>query len=175
MQEYDLHLNNGRLLEHFHEGNMTYRTEGIREKVPCTFVEVSPELASARGIQTGTWVRLASRYGEVKAQAVVTHARQRQRTLHADELISRTGEPLTSSCTDKVTHTPAYKETSVQLTVLSQKGDNPLPRTNPRYGHPTPQTGVEVERKWARSDYHLPGNGLVQIETRTAVSAGQEK
>ena len=30
---YDLHLNNGRLLEHFHEGNMTYRTEGIREKV----------------------------------------------------------------------------------------------------------------------------------------------
>jgi formate dehydrogenase major subunit len=82
---------------------------------------------------------------------------------------------LTSSCTDKVTHTPAYKETSVHLTVLSQKGDNPLPRTNPRYGHPTPQMGVEVERKWARSDYHLPGNGLVQIETRTAAPAGREK
>jgi formate dehydrogenase major subunit len=45
--EYDLHLNNGRLLEHFHEGNMTYRTEGIREKTPCTFVEVSPELAAS--------------------------------------------------------------------------------------------------------------------------------
>src|SRR6266581_1489385 len=44
--EYDLHLNNGRLLEHFHEGNMTYRTEGIREKTPCTFVEVSPALAA---------------------------------------------------------------------------------------------------------------------------------
>ena len=24
---YDLHVNNGRLLEHFHEGNMTYQTE----------------------------------------------------------------------------------------------------------------------------------------------------
>ena len=24
---------------------MTYRTEGIREKTPCTFIEVSPELA----------------------------------------------------------------------------------------------------------------------------------
>jgi formate dehydrogenase major subunit len=32
--EFDLHLNNGRLLEHFHEGNMTYRNEGIREKAP---------------------------------------------------------------------------------------------------------------------------------------------
>jgi formate dehydrogenase major subunit len=82
---------------------------------------------------------------------------------------------LTSSYTDQVTHTPAYKETSVQLTVLSQKGENPLPRTNPRYGHPTPQMGVEVERKWARSDYHQPGNGLVQIETRTATPVRQEK
>src|SRR5438132_13110380 len=32
--EFDLHLNNGRLLEHFHEGNMTYRNEVIREKTP---------------------------------------------------------------------------------------------------------------------------------------------
>jgi formate dehydrogenase major subunit len=173
--EYELHLNNGRLLEHFHEGNMTYRSEGIREKVPCTFVEVSPELASARGIQSGTWVRLDSRFGAVKAQAVVT-PRVRGNELYMP--MNSSLEPvnrLTSSCTDKVTHTPAYKETSVHLTVLSQKGDNPIPRANPRYGHPTPQTGVEVERKWARSDYHPPGNGLVQIETRTAVPAGQEK
>ena len=52
--EFDLHLNNGRLLEHFHEGNMTYRVEGIREKTPDTFVEVSPELAKERGIKSGT-------------------------------------------------------------------------------------------------------------------------
>jgi formate dehydrogenase major subunit len=173
-EEYDLHLNNGRLLEHFHEGNMTYRSEGISEKVPCTFVEVSPELASARGIQTGAWVRLASRFGAVKAQAVVTTR------VSGNELympMNSSLEPvnrLTSSCTDKVTHTPAYKETSVHLTVLSQNGENPLPRTNPRYGHPTPQAGVEVERKWVRSDYNLPGNGLVQIDTHAALPA-QEK
>ena len=29
---YDIHVNNGRLLEHFHEGNMTYQTEMIRYK-----------------------------------------------------------------------------------------------------------------------------------------------
>jgi predicted molibdopterin-dependent oxidoreductase YjgC len=32
-------------------GNLTYRTEGNREKTPDTFVEVSPELAEERGIQ----------------------------------------------------------------------------------------------------------------------------
>src|SRR5213083_938069 len=70
--EFDLHLNNGRLLEHFHEGNLTYRTEGIREKVPDTFVEVSPELTEERGIQSGTWVQLVSRYGQVRVRALVT-------------------------------------------------------------------------------------------------------
>src|SRR5262249_1835275 len=49
--QFDLRLNNGRLLEHFHEGNLTYRSAGIRSKTPDTFVEVSPELATERGIE----------------------------------------------------------------------------------------------------------------------------
>jgi formate dehydrogenase major subunit len=164
---YDLHLNNGRLLEHFHEGNLTYRTEGIKEKTPCTFIEVSPELAAASGIESGRWVELTSRYGEVKVQALVTD-RVKGSELYMP--MNSTDEPvnrLTSSHTDKVTHTPAYKESSVRMTVLPEQGENPLPRTNSRWGHPTPQIGVEVERKWKRADYHEPGNGngngLVQI------------
>jgi formate dehydrogenase major subunit len=164
--EYDLHLNNGRLLEHFHEGNLTYRTEGIREKTPCTFIEVSPELARDRGIETGSWVQLTSRYGQVRAQAVIT-SRVQGKELYMP--MNSTEEPvnrLTGSHTDKATHTPAYKETSVQLRVLELSGDDPLPRTNPRHGNPTPQAGVEVERKWKRKDYRLPGDHLIQIQTR---------
>ena len=162
-EEFDLHLNNGRLLEHFHEGNLTYRTHGIREKTPCTFVEVSPELAHTRGIANGSWLELTSRYGEVRVQAVVTDRVQGSELYmpmnSTDEPVNR----LTSSYTDKVTHTPAYKEASVRMTVLGETGANPLPKTNSRFGHPTPQNGVEVERKWKRADYHPPGDGLVQI------------
>jgi formate dehydrogenase major subunit len=68
---------------------------------------------------------------------------------------------LTGSHVDPVTHTPAYKETAVKLEVLSETGENPLPRTNSRFGHPTPQRGVEVERKWKRPDYRMPGGGAV--------------
>jgi formate dehydrogenase major subunit len=64
---------------------------------------------------------------------------------------------LTSSHTDRVTHTPAYKETSVRMSVLAENGESPLPRVNSRFGHPTPQRGVEVERKWKRPDYRIPG------------------
>ena len=166
--EYDLHLNNGRLLEHFHEGNLTYRTEGIREKTPDTFVEVSPELAAKRAIQSGTWVELTSRYGKVRVRALVTdrvHGKELYMPMNSVESpVNR----LTSSNTDPVTHTPAYKEASVRMTVLQEIGDNPLPRTNSRWGHPTPQHGVEVERKWQRADYRTPGPPLVQIQPRQA-------
>src|SRR5258708_6449957 len=69
---------------------------------------------------------------------------------------------LTSSHTDAITHTPAYKETSVQLHVLPETGENPLPRINHRFGHATPQRGVEVERKWNRADYRMPGGESVR-------------
>jgi formate dehydrogenase major subunit len=172
--EYDLHLNNGRLLEHFHEGNMTYRTAGIREKTPCTFVEVSPALADERGIESGSWVQLTSRYGKVRVQALVTdrvHGNQLYMPMNSLDALDEAVNRLTSSHTDKATHTPAYKETSVQMKVLAQTGtappSSPLPKTNSRFGHPTPQHGVEVERKWKRADYRMPGQQLVQIETQS--------
>ena len=163
-EEFDLHLNNGRMLEHFHEGNMTYRTDGIREKVPCTFVEISPELAMERGVQSGSWIELASRYGKIRAQALITD-RVKGKELYmpmnsVDEPVNR----LTSSFTDKETHTPAYKETAVRLKRLEDTGESPLPGNNSRFGKPTPQKGVEVERKWKRADYRMPGASLVQIQ-----------
>jgi formate dehydrogenase major subunit len=171
--EFDLHLNNGRLLEHFHEGNLTYRTEGIREKVPDVFVEVSPELAEERGIQSGTWVQLVSGYGKVRVRALVTDRVQGRELYMPMNSLESPVNRLTSSHTDPVTNTPAYKETSVHMNVLSEVGESPLPRINSRFGHPTPQNGVEVERKWRRPDYTVPGNGshgngngLVQLQTK---------
>jgi formate dehydrogenase major subunit len=166
--EFDLHLNNGRLLEHFHEGNLTYRTAGIREKTPDTFVEVSLELAKERGIETGSWVQLASRYGKVRVRAVVTDRVRGKELYMPMNSVESPINRLTSSHTDPVTHTPAYKETSVKMTVLPEIGESPLPRTNSRWGHPTPQHGVEVERKWKRADYRIPGPQLVQIQPRHA-------
>ncbi len=164
--EFDLHLNNGRLLEHFHEGNMTYRVPGIRHMTPDTFVEVSPALAAERGIQSGTWVQLTSRYGKVRVRALVSDRVQGKELYMPMNSVESPVNRLTSSRTDKQTHTPAYKETSVNMRVLSEAvGDSPMPCANPRFGHPTPQHGVEVERKWNRPDYRPPsGIPLVQVQ-----------
>lgn len=162
--EYDIHVNNGRLLEHFHEGNMTYKSKGITSKTPRTFLEVSPELASERGIKDGSLVRLISPYGKVKVQCVVTdRVKGKEVYLPMNDSGEAAINLITSSYADKDTDTPAYKEVKAKLEVLETEGVNPLPRTNFRFGHPNPQRGVEVERKWERKDYVFPGD-LVQKE-----------
>ena len=163
--EFDLHLNNGRLLEHFHEGNLTYRSPGIHEKTPDTFVEVSPELARSRGIESGSLVQLTSRHGRVRVRALVTDRVQDGELYMPMNSTTSPVNLLTGSHTDPATHTPAYKETAVRMEVLARHGESPLPRINHRFGHPTPQNGVEVERKWRQPGYRFPGE-LVQIETK---------
>ena len=164
------HLNNGRLLEHFEQGAMTYRSEGIRQITPSNFVEVSPELAARQGLKSGSFVRLRSLYGEATVPVVVTDRVAGDQLYMPLNSITQPVNRLTGSKVDRATHTPAYKEISVSMTVLPEVGPDPLPRQNFRHGHPTPQTGVEVERKWKRKDYSQPGsNGseqLVKIQTK---------
>ena len=165
-EEFDLHFNNGCMLEHFHEGNMTYRVPGIREKVPHAFLEVSPELAAERGIQSGTWVQLISPYGKLRVRALVTDRVQGKELYMPMNSFESPVNLLTSSHTDTVTHTPAYKESSVRMVVLPEIGESPLPKVNSRFGHPTPQSGVEVERKWKRADYEMPKGEPVQAAAK---------
>lgn len=152
---YDLVLNNGRLLEHFHEGNLTNKSSGLQKKVPNTFVEVSPELARERRLKDGSLVRLESPYGAIKVNVVVTDRVQGNELYLPMNSVSEESAVnlLTSSETDMRTHTPAYKETYVRMQVQSAEGMRPLPRNNPRFGKRNPQRGVEVERKWRRTGY----------------------
>ena len=168
---YDLHLNNGRLLEHFEQGNMSYRVPGIKEITPNIFLEVSPELARERGIETGQFVRLENKYGQVKLSVLVTDRVEGKQMympmISTDEAVNK----LTSMHVDRATHTPAYKEVSVKMTILPDKGPSPLPRKNFRFGSRTPTEGVEVQKKWDGPDYWLPGtrlkDKLVQIKSIT--------
>ncbi len=172
--EYDLHLNNGRLLEHFHEGNMTGRVPGINRETPERWVEVSPELARAQNLVSGQWVDISSRRDTLRLQVLVTD-RVRGNQMFVPLNTSEGTRPvnlLTSADVDNVTHTPAYKELSVKMKVLPFRGENPLRTENFRNGHPHPQHGVEVERKWAREDYRQPGLPPQLVQINTSISNG---
>ncbi|MGG5254146.1 formate dehydrogenase subunit alpha [Neobacillus sp. SM06] len=154
-KEFDLHLNNGRLLEHFHEGNMTYRSEGLTHKVPHPWLEVSLELAKERNLEDGALVGLTSPYGHVEVRVIVTDrvkGNELYLTMNTREDMEAVNR-LTSSYHDIITHTPAYKETGVKLEVIETKGEPPLPKHNHRFGNRVPQLSVKVEEKWNRADF----------------------
>ncbi len=179
-EEFPLHVNNGRVLEHFHEGNMTLRSRGLTSLVPDTYVEVSRETAHRHGgVVTGDWVRLVSRYGEVTARVLLSDQvadGELWLPMQAAEINMLTGNEV-----DPDSHTPAYKEIAARMEradgpierrggarkgadrgrtgARDEQGDpqgSPLPRRHHRYGNPTPQVGVRVEEKWAREDYRRP-------------------
>ncbi len=158
-EAFDLYLNNGRMLEHFHWGNLTWRNKGIAEKVPEMFVEVSPELAAARGLKDGDTVRLISPSGSAKTKVLVTD-RVSGNVLflpehgQGEDAVNR----LSMDRVDPSARTPAYKEIPVRMEKIESAPvpTPPLPRTNPRFAQRNPRPGVEVEKKWARPDYVPP-------------------
>ena len=161
----DLHLNNGRVLEHFEVGNQTYLVPGLKEITPDTFLEVPPELAAERGIVDGSLIELTSKDGCLTVRAIVTDRVRGSQLYMAMNTPHSPVNKLTGARVDRDTHTPAYKELAVSLRVIG-KEDPPLPPTNFRFGRPTPQRGVEVERKWKRADYVEPGAELAQLKMR---------
>ncbi|MEC2158460.1 formate dehydrogenase subunit alpha [Virgibacillus halodenitrificans] len=157
-EEFDLHVNNGRVLEHFHEGNMTFKSSGIVKELPSSFIELSPELAKEREIKEGAKVKLVSKAGETTGKVHITDR------VSGNELylpLNASGKSavnyLTDNSVDKDSNTPAYKEIAVRMEVLEKKGKSPLPGNNYRRGNRQPQIGVQPERKWERKDYIFPG------------------
>jgi formate dehydrogenase alpha subunit len=71
-EEYPLTLTTGRMLEHYHTGTMTRRSDGINELVPAPFAEVNPADAAKLGVHDGTTVTVETRRGRIEVPAHVT-------------------------------------------------------------------------------------------------------
>ena len=70
--DYPFVLTTGRVLYHWHGGEMTRRAKGLLEVYPQSLVEISPDDAAKLGLRENSQVRVKSRRGEMVAQAIVT-------------------------------------------------------------------------------------------------------
>ncbi len=71
-EEYPLMLTNGRVLYHWHGGEMTRRARNLKAMYPEAEIQINPADAQARGIEDGGMMKVASRRGEIVAKAQVT-------------------------------------------------------------------------------------------------------
>ena len=61
-----------RLTEHYLSGVMSRWNPWLTELMPELFIELSPELASEKGIKNTEWVRISTPRAEIRAKALVT-------------------------------------------------------------------------------------------------------
>jgi len=156
-EQYDLLLNNGRMLEHFQSTNQSGRGGRLLSLSPEWYVEVSPELAKERGLSEGDWVSLTSRRGSLEVPVLITD-RVQGNVLFIPIHHGKPGvNGLTGEHHDPDVNTPAYKEIAISLRKLDHSMNrSPLPRENFRYGDRTPLVHLPIEEKWQQEGYTLP-------------------
>jgi formate dehydrogenase major subunit len=70
--EYPIIATNYRLTEHYLSGPMSRFDSWLNELQPGMFIEISPELADAKGIEHGGWMVAWNSRGAIEARAMVT-------------------------------------------------------------------------------------------------------
>jgi len=116
--EYPMILTTGRVLYHWHGGEMTRRSKGIMEVYGQSLVEVNPQDADLMGLNGNKRVRVTSRRGSIEAEAWITD-RVPPGTVFANfHFPEASANELTIHALDPVAKIPEYKVCAVKVEVV---------------------------------------------------------
>jgi len=116
-EEYPVLLSTGRVLYHWHGGEMTRRAKGLMGVYDQALVEINPEDAASWKIRDGAFVRVTSRRGEIEAEAWITD-RVPSGMVYANFHFPETSANiLTHASLDPVAKIPEYKISAVRVEV----------------------------------------------------------
>ncbi|HSH04610.1 MAG TPA: formate dehydrogenase subunit alpha [Anaerolineae bacterium] len=113
-EEYPFNLSTGRVLYHWSGSTMTGRSR-LEEVYPEATCEVHPADAEKIGIETGDWLAIRSRRGEVKARALVTGRSPQGTVFLPFHFAEAAANLLTLDKVDGRAKIPDYKNTAVQV------------------------------------------------------------
>ncbi len=113
--EYPLVLTTGRVLYHFHGGNMSRRSAGLDAIHPEGRVEINPEDAKKLGVADGDMVKVTSRRGQVVAKAEVVDRPDPGVVFMTFHFKEAAANLLTIVALDPVAKIPEYKVSAVRV------------------------------------------------------------
>src|SRR5579871_4024898 len=111
---FPLLLTTGRILSQYNVGAQTRRTQNTVWHQEDR-LEIHPHDAEQRGIQTGDWVKLASRSGETSLRALVTDRVAPGVVYTTFHHPNTQANVVTTDFSDWATNCPEYKVTAVQV------------------------------------------------------------
>ena len=117
--EYPFMLNTGRILQHWHGGTMSRRSEGLDWVVPEGEIQINDEDGVKLGIETGDMIRVTSRRGVAEGKASLTDKLPRGMVFMTFHFAEVPANALTSDAVDPVAKIPEYKVSAVRVEKLT--------------------------------------------------------
>ncbi|ELQ2337380.1 formate dehydrogenase subunit alpha [Vibrio vulnificus] len=116
-EEYPLVLTTGRILEQFHTGTMTRKTQGLNNLAgPRAMISVQD--AEALGIGNGDMLKVSTRRGEIEIAAFVTKRMQAGVVFIPFHFVESPVNRLTTTATDPHAKIPEFKVAAVRIEKL---------------------------------------------------------
>ena len=115
--EYPMILSTGRVLYHYHGGEMSRRAQGLMAIYPQPLIEVNPDDAERLGLNGRKRVRVTSRRGSIEAEAQVTDRVPPGMVFANFHFPQASANQVTISALDPVAKIPEYKVCAVKVQV----------------------------------------------------------
>ncbi len=117
---YPVLLSTGRVLYHWHGGEMTRRSEGLMAVYGQALIEVNPDDALKLGVSGKRHVRVTSRRGSIEAEAWVTDRVPPGMVYANFHFPEANANELTLAALDPVSKIPEYKICAVRVERLEE-------------------------------------------------------
>ncbi len=118
--EYPLVLTTGRVLYHWHGGEMTHRARSLEAMYPEALVEIHPKDAEKANIGDGELMKVASRRGEIIAKAQVTDRVEPGLIFTTFHFAESAANFLTNPALDPQAKIPEYKVCAVRVEAVPE-------------------------------------------------------
>ena len=119
--DYPFILSTGRVLYHWHGGEMTRRAKGLLEIYSQALIEISPTDAEKIGINGHKRIRVESRRGSIEAEAWVTERVPPGMVYANFHFPEASANELTIAALDPVAKIPSYKVCAVKVILADEE------------------------------------------------------
>ncbi len=118
--EYPMVMSTGRVLYHWHGGQMTRRAKGLMQVYGEPLVELNPADAEKLGVNGNKTLRITSRRGSIVAQAWVTDRVPPGMVYANFHFPAASANELTLAALDPVSKIPEYKVLAVRVELIKE-------------------------------------------------------
>ncbi len=115
---YPYVMSTGRVIYHWHGGQMTRRARGLMTVYSNALIEINPDDAVGLGLKEGQHVRVSSRRGSIEAEAWVTERVPPGMVFANFHFPEASANELTQAALDPVARIPEYKVTAVRVELV---------------------------------------------------------